>query len=295
MARTQSGNRQSITTHTNLQSAGAQWFGVKLRTSGNAWYLLLIPVILGVMLVTAGAAHAWQGQAVISSPQPFSTLRGVVSLNGTATHPEFQRFQLYFKSESVPDDWHFMFEQTNQVTNGLLGTWDTRSVPDGTYALRLRVVRQDGNYDETVANGLLVANSRPVDTPTPTPTEEPPDEPEATSTPASTPTPVVVEQPQIATPTPRPALTITNTTALTTTSAVTDTSSTGDTSSGDSGDDDLLGGLLDLGQVSDSLSLNSLGDAFMRGARVAVMGFLLFGAYLVLRWLFRFLRTRLDT
>lgn len=262
--------------------------------SGVTRHWLLILILAGGFFVFAGQARAWQAQAVISSPQPFSTLRGVISINGTATHPEFQRYQLYFKSESVPDDWHFMFEQTNQVSNGLLGTWDTRSVPDGTYALRLRVVRQDGNYDETVANGLLVANSRPLDTPTPTPTEETAVEPEATATLAATPTPVVVEQPQIATPTPRPALTITNTAPITASETLTGTSDTTGTDSGDSTDGGVLGGLLDLGQVSDSLSLGSLGDAFVSGARVAITGFLLFGAYLVLRWLFRFLRARLD-
>lgn len=76
-------------------------------------------------------------------------------------------------------------------------------MPDGTYALRLRAVRLDGNYDEAVTNGLLIANSRPPDTPTPTPTPETGVGPDATIMPADTPTPVVVEQPQIATPTPR--------------------------------------------------------------------------------------------
>lgn len=265
------------------------------RWPSVTWHRLWILIFAGTFFAFAGAAHAWQAQAVITSPQPFSTLRGVISINGTATHPEFQRYQLYFKSESVPDDWHFMFEQTNQVTNGLLGTWDTRSVPDGTYALRLRTVRQDGNYDETVANGLLVANSRLADTPTPTPTEATTSEPQATATPAATPTSVVVEQPQIATPTPRPALGITNTAPITSSTTVTGTTDTSGPTEGDSGDGGVLGGLVDLGQVSASLSLGSLGDAFLSGARVAVTGFLLFGAYLVLRWLFRFVRSRLDS
>ncbi len=263
------------------------WSGVTGR-----WLLLLI--LVGSLFAGAGVARAWQGQAVISSPQPFSTLRGVISINGTATHPEFQKYQLYFKSESTPDDWHFMFEQANQVTGGLLGTWDTRGVPDGTYALRLRVVRLDGNYDEAVTNGLLIANSRPPDTPSPTPTPETGVGPDATIMPADTPTPVVVEQPQIATPTPRAAVTITNTAPITPSETVTGTTGTAGSGSGDSSDGGVLGGLVDLGQVSDSLSLGSLGDAFLKGARIAITGFLLFGAYLVLRWLFRLVRTRLD-
>lgn len=262
-----------------------------------AWARKFVGLLLIGVLITPGLTLAWQGgQATINSPQPFSTLRGVISINGTATHPSFQRFQLYFRSESVPDEWHFMFEQTNQVSNGLLGTWDTRGVPDGTYALRLRVVRVDGNYDEKEINGLLVANTRPVDTPTPdaTPTVPEPAAPTATPTSLFTPTPVTVQQPQIATPTPRASVVVTATAVISgtitprTTPASTGTDTTAN--GGDSGS--LFGSLFNLGQMPSSLSTQGLTGAFLRGARLAVAAFAFLAAYLVLKWLIRWLLTR---
>jgi hypothetical protein len=67
-------------------------------------------------------------------------------------------------------DAHF-----NQQPLGLLGTWESRSVPDGAYGLRLRVVKADGNYLDSDARRVLVANTRPAESPTPeaSPTSEP--------------------------------------------------------------------------------------------------------------------------
>jgi hypothetical protein len=53
------------------------------------------------------------------------------------------------------------------VQLGLLGTWDSRSVADGTYGLRVRVVKQDGNYTDSEPRTVEVANSRQVASPTP--------------------------------------------------------------------------------------------------------------------------------
>ena len=64
-------------------------------------------------------------------------------------------------------------EGDRPVVNGSLAIWDTTVgypsnpvFPDGVYHLRLRVVRQDYNYDEYFVNNLVVSNAM-----TPTPTE----------------------------------------------------------------------------------------------------------------------------
>lgn len=256
-----------------------------------AWTHAIARLLLIGALLAPDLALAWQGgQVTISSPQPFSTLRGVISINGTATHPSFQRFQLYFRSESVPDEWHFMFEQINQVANGLLGTWDTRGVPDGTYALRLRVVRLDGNYDEKEINGLLVVNTRPIDTPTPdaTPTVPEPAAPTATPTALFTPTPVTVQQPQIATPTPRVTVTVTATVASGTVTPG-GTPDSGASAAGATDGGNLLGDLFNLGEMPSTLSGSSLGAAFLRGVRLTLAAFAFLAAYVVLKWLIRWL------
>jgi len=54
------------------------------------------------------------------------------------------------------------------VQNGLLETWHTQGrVPDGTYSLRLLVVKRDGQFDEDIVRQITVANAVPTETPTP--------------------------------------------------------------------------------------------------------------------------------
>jgi len=146
-----------------------------------ASYLLIVGVLVILSVWPVVAAPLAQ-QAVITSPQPFSVVRGRVTIEGTAIHPNFLRYELYYSLEPARDDtWVFIGEaHTNQVANGFLGTWETGGLPDGVYSLRLRVVRQDYNYDEYIVRGLQVANAQPTETPTPA----------ETPTPTATPTPL---------------------------------------------------------------------------------------------------------
>ena len=138
----------------------------------------------------------------ISSPRDGAVVRGVVSIIGTATHLEFWKYEIYYAPEPNPtDQWVFIGTvHETSVTNGQLETWNTNFIPDGVYALRLRVVRRDGNYMEYTVRNISVANTKPPDTPTP----EASPTPENTPTPQlPTPTPEII-QPPTATPHPSP-------------------------------------------------------------------------------------------
>lgn len=151
-------------------------------------------------VVTAPAQAApvsQEARPVIVQPAPDAAVRDVVQIIGTAVHPQFQRYELYFAPSPVPSDqsWTFIGDaHNNQQPLGLLGTWDSRSVPDGAYVLRVRVVKQDGNYIDSDARRVIVANTRPPETPTPEVSPTPPPELPPTDAP-------VVEQPTIEQPT----------------------------------------------------------------------------------------------
>jgi hypothetical protein len=151
---------------------------------------------MGLSIVRLDAAPPQQ-EAVITSPQDRDVVRGLLVIKGTATHPNFWKYEVYFAPEPNPNDqWQLLGLYETQVTDGRLETWDTSLVPDGTYSLRLRVVRRDGNYDEYYVRQISVVNVQPTETPTSTPT------PEATRTPLP-PTPtVIIEQPPTSTPRP---------------------------------------------------------------------------------------------
>jgi hypothetical protein len=157
-----------------------------------------------------GSVRAQEPKPVIAQPEQDAAARGVVQLIGTAVHPQFQRYELYYAPWPVPSDqaWTFIGDaHFQQQPLGLLGTWDSRSVPDGAYALRVRVVKQDGNYNDSDPRRVLVANTRPLPTATPAPpaaTEASPAEPTALPTELPATATIVVEVPAIESPTPIP-------------------------------------------------------------------------------------------
>jgi hypothetical protein len=166
----------------------------------------LVALVLFSVTAACAVVSAQEQQPVIVQPGQDSAVRGVVQIVGTATHPQFQRYELYYAPYPVPSDqsWIFIGDiHTSQQPLGLLGTWDSRSVPDGTYALRTRVVKVDGNYLDSEPVRVLVANTRALPSPTPevsetpaeTPTEELPAEQEVPAVPADATPTVVIEVP----------------------------------------------------------------------------------------------------
>lgn len=146
---------------------------------------------------------AVQAQSGITSPTSGTTVSGDVIITGTAVHPAFQRYELYYKLEPSSNDAYIYFDGGSApVTNGPLGIWRTASLQAGVYTIRLRVVKNDSNYDEVFLDNVLIGQAAAEVTPTPTPTSGEPTPtpiPTATFTPAPQPTPIVgqVTQPQV--------------------------------------------------------------------------------------------------
>jgi hypothetical protein len=168
----------------------------------RTWPLILIALILtglsALDLTGALAAPPAQGDlAVITSPQNNAIVRGLVPIQGSATHSQFQFYKVEYAREPVTgDNWVIIGAiHEQQVVDGQLEVWDTTQVPDGSYSLRLRVVKIDGNYNEAFVVQVVVANAQPTETPTPAETPIP----TITPTPLP-PTPtIVIEQPALAT------------------------------------------------------------------------------------------------
>ncbi|MBN1995485.1 MAG: hypothetical protein JW953_22550 [Anaerolineae bacterium] len=174
----------------------------------NILFILAIFAIFWlVQLSGAMAAPPAQGEdlAIITSPASNAVIGGVVQITGSADHPSFQFYILEFAPEPVTgDQWQIIGDiHQEPVINGVLETWETMPYPDGSYTVRLRVVRLDGNYSEYFAQQVVISNVVPTPTDTPSPAAETPF-PTATPTEAP-PTPtIVIDQPVVDTPTPRP-------------------------------------------------------------------------------------------
>jgi hypothetical protein len=133
----------------------------------------------------------------ITSPTAGASVRGVVSIEGTATDAQFWKYELHYNP--VPGNealWTAITGSpfTTAVVEDELGVWDTATVADGTYGLRLRVVRTDGNFEDSVVAGIQVVNTQPEVVPT----EVPVTEPEPVTEPAAEPTAEPEAEPETA-------------------------------------------------------------------------------------------------
>ena len=145
-----------------------------------------------------------EGTAEIIAPQEGDAVRGVVQIVGTALHPDFNHYTLEFGFDPNVDDQWFPVQDpvAQQVQNGPLAVWDTTVVADGLYQLRLRVVRNDGAFDEAVVAGIEVKNAVPTQLPTILPSSTPT---VVQGTPTIGPSPTSpIQQPPTNTPRPTP-------------------------------------------------------------------------------------------
>ena len=168
-------------------------------------------IVLALLLVLTAAGPLQEtppaptSRAVIDSPAEGDVVAGLVTVTGTVVDPAFESYDLEYAPDptlaSVP--WTpVQGTVTQQVSGGVLGAWDTTTLPDGRYVLRLRMNRRDDMPIEYEVR-VVVANATPTPTsppPTRTPTAVP-----GTPTPGPSPTPLI-EQPPTRTPRPAAAL-----------------------------------------------------------------------------------------
>jgi hypothetical protein len=151
-------------------------------------------------------------KASISQPQAGQPVQGNVQISGSSAIDGFQSAELAFAYHDDPTGtWFLIAGSEVPVDGGVLGTWDTTTITDGDYDLRLAVRRSDGSGSQATVAGVRVRNYTPVETDTPTP-QHPAAAGQATSAPqeapASEPAPTATlaiageEQPPAATPLP---------------------------------------------------------------------------------------------
>jgi hypothetical protein len=253
------------------------------------WYFLIVGVTLAIVAALPRNVLA-QSANGISEPAPEDLLTGIVIVRGTAADPNFLRYEVAFLRESGPaGEWIVFAQGDQQVFDDTLAIWDTTVggaanpvFPDGSYRLRLRVVRTDYNYDEFFVTGVFVANGTVTPTVTVTDTVDAgtPVPPRSTLL-AATSQSRAGELPTLTPfPTPSPQSTPANTTL-----------GPGDPPVG--ADSTGGGGLI--GQLS-SIDVGRFGRAFVLGVRLVAIAFAILAGYLllraILRRLWRLLRSR---
>ncbi len=150
--------------------------------------LLLIPFLAALIAVRPVVA---QDIPAILSPQQGQVVQGVVTILGSSNETGFVSSEIDFAyAGDTTGTWFLIATGSQPVGSNTLATWDTTTITDGNYNLRLRVTLSDGTYLDAIIPNLRVRNYTPVETPTPAPTAiQPTLTPTVTLTPTPYPTP----------------------------------------------------------------------------------------------------------
>jgi hypothetical protein len=123
--------------------------------------------------------------AAILSPTQGQALQGSVPIVGNTSMEGFKSAELTFSYSNDPTNTWFLIAHTEETTSaGKIADWDTTTLTDGNYTLRLTITKQDGSQADVVVPELRIRNYSPIETATPTPPR-----PSATSAPGDTPAP----------------------------------------------------------------------------------------------------------
>jgi hypothetical protein len=140
----------------------------------------------------------------IRLPLGGQALQGGLPIEGHIPAAGFAGAELSFAYQvDAPQTWFLIAELIQIPDNPVLAQWDTTTITDGIYTLRLVVTHVDGSRSSASVTGLRVRNYSPVETNTPTavtPSATP--EPGDTPVPSATPSPTITSVPL--TPTPLP-------------------------------------------------------------------------------------------
>jgi hypothetical protein len=111
----------------------------------------------------------------ITSPLAGETLRGQVEIQGRMDIPNFASAELAFTFSEIASDpaatWFTIQAFPQPTFDSALTVWDTTTVTDGDYDLRLRVYLQDGSFQDVIVSGIKIRNYTPD--PTAVPSETP--------------------------------------------------------------------------------------------------------------------------
>jgi hypothetical protein len=120
----------------------------------DATQAVLLP---GTQSAPSGMSGCVPDQIMITSPQPGATVNGSIGIIGTASVPNFG----FYKYEIAPigtQSWATISAGREAKQNEELGAWNTASLTNGEYFLRLVVTDNEGVSLEPCVIAVRVAN-----------------------------------------------------------------------------------------------------------------------------------------
>ncbi|GAB4469679.1 MAG: hypothetical protein Kow0088_01890 [Anaerolineales bacterium] len=173
-----------------------------LRAIGKKLVLGATIVLIVAVPVKGRVSDAIVPRIEISTPRPGQAVQGSVPILGSTNIRNFRHSELAFAYQNNPTDtWFILAESDQGVVDETLAIWDTTTITDNLYQLRLTVTTQEQQRHVYVVSGVRVRNYTPIETDTPQPDQQStqalettaPTSPSFTSTPLPT-NPLTISQ-----------------------------------------------------------------------------------------------------
>ena len=104
----------------------------------------------------------------ITSPKSGQAVQGIIAIQGNSAIKNFVSAEIEFAYSYNPTNTWFPIQASQEaVKDNLLAEWDTTTITDGVYTLRLKVGTMDGHEYQVTISGLRVRNYTPIETDTP--------------------------------------------------------------------------------------------------------------------------------
>jgi hypothetical protein len=134
---------------------------------------LLISAIFFILFLAtpASAQDLSTRKAEIASQAAGEAVRGIVPIKGNTLVEGFISWEVTFGyAEDTTGTWFLIDESDEPVEDGLLTNWDTTTITDGIYNLRLTTYLEEGRRTHFTVYDIRVRNYTAIETTTPTPT-----------------------------------------------------------------------------------------------------------------------------
>jgi hypothetical protein len=111
----------------------------------------------GTQSVPSGMSGCVPDKIMITAPKPGAEISGTVEIDGTANIPNFAFYKYEFASIGT-QNWGTISAGNDRVSNDKLGEWNTLSVTNGDYFLRLVIIDNVGKQLEPCVIAVRVVN-----------------------------------------------------------------------------------------------------------------------------------------
>lgn len=127
----------------------------------SALFLLLLIDLLSL-------GFALPVNIIVNNPQPGQSVQGVVEISGSVVSDFYSSTDVYYAYENNQNETWFLITHLNQkVENGVIARWDTTTISDGEYQIKVRMIKLDNSAEELIVKPVYVRNYSPLPTTTP--------------------------------------------------------------------------------------------------------------------------------